>query len=67
VVGEFARRGISKTSPAGRSTLRFTYRKESPEQVPHLDDAGIDAVVELLRDRGIIRPVARLRPFAGLT
>ena len=66
VVGQFARRGISTDSAAG-STLRFTYRRESPERVPHLDDAGIDAVVELLRDRGIARPVARLRPFAGLT
>jgi tRNA-splicing ligase RtcB (3'-phosphate/5'-hydroxy nucleic acid ligase) len=67
VVGRFARRGISADSPAGGSTLRFTYRSGSPVRVPHLDDAGIDAVVELLRDRGIARPVVRLRPFAGLT
>ena len=67
VVAEFARRGMSNESPAGRRTLRFTYRNESPERVPHLDDAGIDSVVELLRDRGIVRPVVRLRPFAGLT
>jgi RNA-splicing ligase RtcB len=67
VVGQFARRGISTESAAGGSTLRFTYRPESPARVPHLDDAGIDAVVGLLRDRGIARPVVRLRPFAGLT
>ena len=67
VVGQFLRRGISTESAAGGSTLRFAYRSESPARVPHLDDAGIDAVIELLRDRGIARPVVRLRPFAGLT
>ena len=67
VVGRLARREVSKSSGAGWSTLRFTYRREQPERVPHLGDAGIDAVVELLRERGIARPVVRLRPFAGLT
>jgi tRNA-splicing ligase RtcB (3'-phosphate/5'-hydroxy nucleic acid ligase) len=67
VVGQFARRGTSTVSPSGRSTLRFTYRSESPERVPHLDDAGIDAVVHVLHDQDIARPVVRLRPFAGLT
>ena len=65
VVGEFARRGNSTDSAARRSTLRFSYRAESPARVPHVGDAGIDAEVELLRDRGISRPVVRLEPFAG--
>jgi tRNA-splicing ligase RtcB (3'-phosphate/5'-hydroxy nucleic acid ligase) len=67
VVEEFARRAMPTRPRAGGSTLRFTYRTDSPARVPHLDDDGIDAVVELLRRRGIVRPIARLRPFAGLT
>jgi tRNA-splicing ligase RtcB len=67
VVGKFARRGIATSSTARGSTLRFTYRRDSPVRVARLDDSGIDAVVALLRDRGIVQPVVRLRPFAGLT
>jgi tRNA-splicing ligase RtcB len=67
VVGQFARRAMPTSLKGRGSTFRFTYRTDSPARVPHLDDAGIDAVVELLRHHGIVRPVVRLRPFAGLT
>jgi RNA-splicing ligase RtcB len=67
VVAELARRGMPTSRAGCGSTLRFTYGTAPPARVPHIDDAGIDAVVDLLRDSGIIRPVVRLRPFAGLT
>jgi hypothetical protein len=35
--------------------------------VPQLDDAGVDAAVAILSGNGLVRPVARLRPFAVLS
>jgi tRNA-splicing ligase RtcB (3'-phosphate/5'-hydroxy nucleic acid ligase) len=67
VVAELSRRAMPTSRAGCGSTLRFTYGTAPPARVPHIDDAGIDAVVDLLRDSGIIRPVVRLRPFAGLT
>jgi hypothetical protein len=35
--------------------------------VPHLDNRGVDEGLRILTAAGIVRPVARLRPFAVLT
>jgi tRNA-splicing ligase RtcB len=67
VISDFARRGISGPDPRGRSTLRFGYSDAAPADVPHLDDRGIDEAVGILVRHRIVRPVARLRPFAVLT
>jgi RNA-splicing ligase RtcB len=37
-----------------------------PTEVPQLDDRGVDDVLEVLMSHGVVRPVARLRPFAVL-
>jgi RNA-splicing ligase RtcB len=66
VVSRFARAGRSVLDPHARRTLRFGYEREHPDAVPQFDDRGVDAAVEVLRDHGIARPVARLRPFAVL-
>jgi hypothetical protein len=35
-------------------------------ELPHLDDRGVDDVMTTLITNGVLRPVARLRPFAVL-
>ncbi len=66
VVGDFARRGISQQDPRQRSTLRFRYDDAAPAHAAHLDDKGIDEVLGVLVRGGLVRPVARMRPFAVL-
>ena len=66
IVADFARRGLSRTDPQGRSTLRFAYDTTGPEHVPHLDDRGVGEGLNILVRNGIVRPVARMRPIAGL-
>jgi len=66
VIDEFARNGRSQCDPAGRSTLRFRYDDTAPSQAQHLDDAGVNAAMSVLSSHRIIRPVARMRPFAVL-
>jgi len=65
-ISDLARRGVSAIDPDGRATLRFRYSKDTPDAVPHLDDRGIDDVMQILASSRIARPVARLRPFAVL-
>ena len=65
-ISGLVRRGLSGPDPRGRATLRFSYSSEAPEEVPHLDDRGIDDVLHILTRNRIARPVARLRPFAVL-
>ncbi len=67
LVAEFERLGRSGRDPRGRSTLRFRYSDAAPEEVPHLDDRGVDAALSILRGNRLLRPVARLRPLAVLT
>jgi RNA-splicing ligase RtcB len=64
VISELARDGRSGPEPGGRSTMRFDCRTGRSQVVPHLDDQGIDLAVSVLEREGIVRPVARLRPFA---
>ncbi len=66
VVGDFAKRGISSADPQRRSTLRFRYDGNAPADVPHLDDNGVNEVLSVLVRGGLVRPVARMRPFAVL-
>ena len=67
IVEQLERLGHSGPSPQGRTTLRFRYSGGAPVPVPHLDDRGIDAAVEILAANRLVRPVARLRPLAVLT
>jgi RNA-splicing ligase RtcB len=65
-VKQFVQRGLSQPDPSGRVTLRFDYASAAPTSVPQLDDRGVDEVIGVLMDNGIVRPVARLRPLAVL-
>jgi RNA-splicing ligase RtcB len=65
-VKRFVRQGFSQHDPRGRVTLRFGYSRSTPTEVPQLDDRGVDDVLRILMSHGIVRPVARLRPFAVL-
>ncbi|MEU1475414.1 RtcB family protein [Streptomyces sp. NPDC005760] len=67
IISEFERSGRSGPDPRHRHTLRFTYDRATPRHVPQLDDAGVDAAVAILSGNGLVRPVARLRPFAVLS
>jgi tRNA-splicing ligase RtcB len=66
VVDDFVKRGLSGPDPHGRATLRFRYSDEAPARDPHHDDRGIDEAVRILAAHDVLRPVARLRPFAVL-
>jgi tRNA-splicing ligase RtcB (3'-phosphate/5'-hydroxy nucleic acid ligase) len=65
-IKRFATSGRSGPDPRGRATLRYDYKGAGPLEVPQLDDAGIDEALTVLVRNGIVRPVARLRPFAVL-
>jgi RNA-splicing ligase RtcB len=65
-VKDFAESGLSQRDPRGRSTLRFEYGNGGPTEVEQWDDNGVDEALAILRDDDIVRPVARLRPFAVL-
>ncbi len=65
-IKSFVERGLSGPDPRGRSTLRFGYGDENPTRVEQLDDRGVDAALSILADERVVRPVARLRPFAVL-
>jgi tRNA-splicing ligase RtcB (3'-phosphate/5'-hydroxy nucleic acid ligase) len=66
IITDFERRGLSATDPEGHSTLRYRYDGNGPVVVPHLDDKGVNEGVRILASNDILRPVARLRPFAVL-
>ena len=66
IVSSFERSGASRPDHLGRSTLRFNYKSSSSETVPHLDDRGVEAGLDILVSNNIIRPVARMRPLAVL-
>jgi tRNA-splicing ligase RtcB (3'-phosphate/5'-hydroxy nucleic acid ligase) len=66
VVKDFVSGGLSGPDPKGRSTLRFGYSDALPAREPHYDDRGVDEAVRILVEHDVLRPVARLRPFAVL-
>lgn len=59
--------GLSGPSPSGGVTLGFDYSGAGPIEIPHLDDRGVDDVVDVLADHEIATPVVRLRPLAVLS
>jgi tRNA-splicing ligase RtcB (3'-phosphate/5'-hydroxy nucleic acid ligase) len=65
-VKQFVASGLSRRDPEGRATLRFGYSDADPVEVEQLDDRGVDDTLEILANHDIVRPVARLRPFAVL-
>jgi RNA-splicing ligase RtcB len=65
-IESFAARGLSGPDPQNRTTLRFDYAGNGPREVAQLDDRGIDDTLAVLTSHDIVRPVARLRPFAVL-
>jgi hypothetical protein len=67
IISAFVRDGRSGADPYGRHTLRFGYSDAAPQEVAHYDDRGVDEAVGILSGNGLVRPVARLRPFAVLT
>ncbi|HET7659250.1 MAG TPA: RtcB family protein [Oryzihumus sp.] len=67
IISAFARDGRSGADHLGRRTLRYGYSDAAPEEVPQLDDRGVDAALSILSGNGLVQPVARLRPFAVLT
>jgi len=66
VIDSFCDRGLSGLHPAGHLTRRFRYSDQAPVEVAHLDDNGVDAALSVLVRHGLVRPVARMRPFAVL-
>jgi tRNA-splicing ligase RtcB len=65
-IKEMVQRGQSAQDPSGRVTLRFDYSGAGPIEVAQFDDRGIDEALAILSTHDIVRPVARLRPFAVL-
>ena len=66
VIDQFEKDGRSVLDPSGRHTLRFRYTDEAPTRAHHLDDNGVNAAMSVLSNHRIVRPVARMRPFAVL-
>ncbi|MEA2520838.1 MAG: hypothetical protein QOI81_484 [Actinomycetota bacterium] len=66
IIEEFASRGLSVADPDGRTTLRFRYNQPEPTVVQHLDNRGVDEGISILVNNDIVKPVARMRPFAVL-
>jgi tRNA-splicing ligase RtcB len=65
-VKRFEQRGLSGPDAEGRRTLRFSYERRQPQEVEQLDDRGVNDALNTLAAHDIVRPVARLRPFAVL-
>jgi len=65
-IKHFVANGVSGRDPQDRVTLRFDYSGNGPTQVEQLDDRGVDDTLGILAAHDVIRPVARLRPFAVL-
>jgi RNA-splicing ligase RtcB len=65
-IKSFVSRGLSAKDPQGRTTLRYRYSHREAELVEQLDDRGVDGTLAILQRHDIVRPVARMRPFAVL-
>jgi tRNA-splicing ligase RtcB (3'-phosphate/5'-hydroxy nucleic acid ligase) len=66
IISDFEKRGLSERDPQGHTTLKFGYQDRSAKFVPHLDDRGVNEGLRILASNHLVRPVARLRPFAVL-
>ncbi len=67
IISAFERSGRSGPDPMGRTTARFGYDGSAAAEVPQLDDQGVNEALGILTGHGLVRPVARMRPFAVLT
>ncbi|HLH84936.1 MAG TPA: RtcB family protein [Trebonia sp.] len=67
IISAFERTGRSGPDPLGRTTARYRYDGSAPAHVPQLDDHGVNEALGILTGHGLVRPVARMRPFAVLT
>jgi tRNA-splicing ligase RtcB len=67
IISAFERSGRSGPDALGRTTARYRYDGSAPAQVPQLDDHGVNEALGILTGHGLVRPVARMRPFAVLT
>jgi RNA-splicing ligase RtcB len=67
IISAFERSGRSGPDPKGRTTARFGYDSSAAAEVPQLDDQGVNEALGILTGHGLVRPVARMRPFAVLT
>jgi RNA-splicing ligase RtcB len=67
IISAFERSGRSGPDPLSRTTARHRYDGTAPAEVPHLDDRGVDEALGILTGHGLVRPVARMRPFAVLS
>ena len=66
VIDQFEKDGRSTLHAGGHATRRYRYTDEVPVTTPHLDDHGVNAAMSVLTQHRIVRPVARMRPFAVL-
>jgi len=66
VVSSLVERGLSGEHPAGHTTRRYRYDDTAPSVVPHFDDRGVNAALDVLLRNGLVSPVARMRPLAVL-
>jgi tRNA-splicing ligase RtcB len=66
IIKDFADNGKSQLDPMGRTTVSYGYSDTAPNEVPQLDDRGVNAALAILTQNGLSRPVARLRPLAVL-
>jgi RNA-splicing ligase RtcB len=67
IISAFERDGRSGPDPRGRRTACFSYGDTAPTEVPQLDDRGVGEGLDILVRNGLVRPVARMRPFAVLS
>lgn len=49
----------------GAATRRYDNIKVGPTIVPHYSDEGLGEVIDHLQRHRVVKPIARLRPFAG--
>jgi tRNA-splicing ligase RtcB len=66
IISDYVRRGLSTTDQHGHKTLKFGYKDTAAAVVSHLDDNGVNEGLRILVSNHLVRPVARLRPFAVL-
>ena len=66
IISAFERSGRSGPDPQNRTTAKYRYDGTAPADVPHLDDKGVSEALGILTGHGLVRPVARMRPFAVL-
>jgi RNA-splicing ligase RtcB len=67
IIKKFEQTGLSGPDPYARHTLRYGYSDAAPTEIMQLDDRGVDEAMGILTSHGLVKPVARLRPFAVLT